>query len=115
METETVHHIRGTLTDITGAETTITDALCGEMRTDSQCVEDSGQFGFGGMYVGTMECSLDLPYSMKDELKGGTTTLDFGAETSSGIEWIPLGVKAIKRLSLSMPLIVNCSTILSVA
>lgn len=54
-------------------------------------MNDSGQFGFGGMYVGEMECSLSLPYSMKDELKGGKIILDFGAETSAGIEWIPLG------------------------
>lgn len=50
------------------------------------------RFNYGGMYVGTMECTLNLPYSMKDELKGGTVTLDFGAEASSGIEYIPLGV-----------------------
>lgn len=91
LEGETVHHIRGTLTDVTGAQTEITDSLTGNIRTESQCVDDSMQFGFGGMYVGTMECSLDLPYSMKDALKGGKVVLEFGAEVSSGIEWIPLG------------------------
>lgn len=94
-----MHHIRGRLTDITGGETELTEALCGDIRTDSQCVEDVNSFNFGGMYVGTMECSLDLPYSMKDELKGGTITLDFGAETSAGVEWIPLGVWTVTECS----------------
>lgn len=91
MGREAVQHIRGVLTDVTRGETEITDKLCGDIRTESQCM-DTTQFGFGGMYVGTLECSLDLPYSMKDELKGGTVYLEFGVETSGGIEWIPLGI-----------------------
>ncbi len=92
IEKETVHHIRGTLSTITGNTTIITDTLCGDISTYTQCVNDSMQFNYGGMYVGTMDCTLNLPYSMKDELKGGTVVLDFGAETSSGIEYIPMGV-----------------------
>lgn len=93
LENETVHHIRGRIMDISGAVTEIADSLTGNIRTEYQCVTDSMQFGFGGMYVGTVECSLDLPYSMKDSLKGGLIRLEFGAEiTSTYTEWIPLGL-----------------------
>lgn len=53
---------------------------------------DSEQFGFGGMYIGTAECSVEMAYTMMDELLGGTFTLDFGVEISNATEWIPLGV-----------------------
>ena len=101
LQTSAVQHIRGTLKDLTGRETEITDNLCGDIRTESQCVSDSMQFGIGGMYAGSMECTLNLPYSMKDELKGSEISLDFGVETGESTEWIPLGIWTVSECTRS--------------
>ncbi len=87
-----VQHIRGGITKVNGDEFAVTEGLCGTISIETQCVTDANQFGFGGMYAGKMECGLDLPYSMKNELLGGTAVLESGVETSNGIEWIPLGI-----------------------
>lgn len=100
IENEAVQHIRGRMTDITGTSFVITDSLTDNIRIESQCVEDAGCFNFGGMYIGTLECVLNLDSRKKDELIDGVIHLEFGIETSIGTEWIPLGVWIVIECTL---------------
>lgn len=100
IENEAIQHIRGRLTDITDAVTDITDSLADNITIESQCVEDADCFNFGGMYIGTLDCVLNLGSRKKDELIDGKITLDFGVDTALGTEWIPLGVWNITECTI---------------
>lgn len=103
IENESAQHIRGTLTDMSGTEYDITDELMSDIHTESQCVDNADEFCIGGMYVGSLSCTLNMDAD-EDTLTGGTISLEFGAEIStSSTEWIPLGewniTKAFKESS----------------
>lgn len=94
IESGKIQHIRGSVTDITGAVTVLDDSnLLGSPRYDKQCVEEPEIFNFGGMYVGTAEVTVRMPGVLSNCFRGGELRLEFGVEVSeSETEWIPLGV-----------------------
>ena len=94
LESEKLQHLRGTVTDITGAVTELNDTnLLGAPRYDKQCVENPEVFNFGEMYVGTAEVTIHMPGVLTNRFRGGELRLEFGVDISeSEIEWIPLGV-----------------------
>lgn len=91
IDSQNTQHIRGSITTLSGDVLDITDLIV-DADCESRCMSDSNQFGIGGMYVGALNCELNVPYSMKDELIDAEIVVESGVTLASGeIEWIPMG------------------------
>ena len=85
-----LHHIRGTLTMLSGDVLDLDDStLRSDIRFEKRCTENEESFAIGQLYTGTVSFTLISDDLRRDELRGGEIYLEFAAGSS---EYIPLGL-----------------------
>ena len=90
LDSGTLQHIRGRLTLKNNIVVELTESEIKAPSYSHQCTSDTDNFMFGQMYTGTLEFTLLDNTYRREELRGGTVTLEFGLEGFT--EWVPLGV-----------------------
>lgn len=99
IQNEEVQHLKCTIRELSGTEHILGygvegDEITGSPVINRQCVEDTDNFAFGQLYVGTVEITVSMTGISEEAFRSGELELSFGVEISgsSEPEWVPLGI-----------------------
>lgn len=104
IQNEEVQHLKCTIRELSGTEHILGygvegDEITGSPVINRQCVEDTDNFAFGQLYVGTVEITVSMTDIDEDALADGELELEFGIDVgSTEPEWVPLGIWDISEV-----------------